>query len=103
MMSDGPVDSTHWDAANGKYLRHAASQGAMETGVAKSEQEMEATARELYSVLGVKDGFVPQSEVGRYHTRRPVNVSSYLSGKGVVSGFMHYVDRLFDTRQLRIL
>ena len=76
MMSDRPVDSTHWNAANGRYLPHAACQGAMETGVAKSEQEMEATARELYSVLGIRGDFVAQSELGRYHTHRPVNVSS---------------------------
>ena len=64
IISDRPVDSTHWDVANGKYLPHAASQGAIETGVAKSEQEIEATARELYSVLGIRGDFVPQSELG---------------------------------------
>ena len=76
MTSDRPVDSTHWDAANDKYLPHAAFPGAMETGVAKSEQEMEATARELYSVLEIRGDFEPQSKLGRYHTHRPVNVSS---------------------------
>ena len=76
MMSDQPFDSTHWDVAHGKYLPQAASQEAMKTGVAKSEQEIEATAKELYSVLEIRGDFVPQSELGRYHTHKPVNVWS---------------------------
>ena len=66
------VDFTRWDVAKGKY-RYSLNP-RMVKGVAKSEEQIEATARELYARPGIKGGFVPQSQLNYGFVSIPVTV-----------------------------
>ena len=72
MSRDRTVDFSCWDGAKGKYLPGAEFQTMQ--GVNKSEEQMESTARELYAILGIKGGFVPQSQLRHGFVYIPVTV-----------------------------
>ena len=58
MSRDRTVDFSCWDNTHGTYLPDSIFTTAQ--GVFKPEAQMEATARDLYAILGIKGGFVPQ-------------------------------------------
>ena len=78
MMSQRPTSqklNDFWEICDyaGQLLKSPGQKWVVEgvdmtgTVVAKSEQQMEATAKELYSILGMEGDFVPQSQVGDWY------------------------------------
>lgn len=68
MMSDRPVPFQKWQEFEAEALPFDGPEAQRgydmtEYHIVKSEEQMEATARELYSILGIEGDFIPQSQL----------------------------------------